>query len=144
MLCNFIIFIKWLLGLLCLGFGSYGTYYIVNKQKDLSCSNFDTAFIFGLISYVLLFIGIVFNFIICNFRPILAVGTLCLCGTLGYSSYMYFTISSECKELQKNTSSYSAFQYYLLSLVITFSLLVVYYFTRFIMNRRKRQIGNEF
>ena len=143
-MCGFIIFNKWLLGLLSIGFISYGTYYIVNKQDDISCANFDLGFIFGIISYILLLIGILFNFTIYHFRPILALGTLCLFGTLGYSGYMYFTISSECKELQKNTSSYDAFQYYLLALAITAFLLIVYYVTRFITNRRKRQIGNEY
>lgn len=38
-MCGFITFIKWLLGLLSIGFISYGTYYIVNKQDDISCAN---------------------------------------------------------------------------------------------------------
>ena len=138
MCSNIINFVKGILSLFALGFIGYGAYYIVNKNDELSCSNFNLGFIFGVISYILILIGILFNFKVANFRPILALGTLCLFSSLGYCSYIYFNISSECKDQMEN-STYNSFGYYLISLLITNFFMLIYYMLQYVKRARTNE-----
>jgi len=134
--CNILNFVRSILSLLALGFISYGTYYIVNKNDEISCSNFNLGFIFGIVSYALILIGILVKVKVSGFRPILALGAVCLFSTLGYCSYIYFSISSECKDLMSD-STFNAFEYYLISLLITSAFMVFYYVIQYTIKRSR-------